>query len=133
MKTVSRALFDRNVLVQNDLWIVASRYQKMRDARWMFAFAHFRITQQINDGIRSRGFRDPDRVANRCRVDVLETTLVDDRATALFRVVHVIPQEGVMRDQPMRTDPPEVESDVRPDAMPLRHHTHRGSIRSLDP
>ena len=54
MKSVSRALFDRNVLVQNDLWIVASRYQKMRDARWMFAFAHFRITQQINISISCR-------------------------------------------------------------------------------
>src|SRR3954454_11362556 len=39
-----------------------SRYANLRDARWMFAFAHFRITQQINDGVKSGLFRNPDQL-----------------------------------------------------------------------
>ena len=51
MKPVDVKLFDLNMTIQNRLWDAADRYLKAKDARWMFAFAHFRITQLINDTI----------------------------------------------------------------------------------
>jgi hypothetical protein len=50
--------------IQGQLWDVASTYMRLKDARWMFAFAHFRITQQINDTIERSPwlFRNPDQL-----------------------------------------------------------------------
>ena len=64
MKPVDVKLFGLNMIIQIRLWEAADRYLKAKDARWMFAFAHFRITQLINDTIRKTPylFRDPDQL-----------------------------------------------------------------------
>jgi hypothetical protein len=62
MKFADPTLVKRSLQIQDDLWRVVASYEKMRDARWMFAFAHFRITQQINETIPKGAFRDPDQL-----------------------------------------------------------------------
>jgi hypothetical protein len=59
MKFDDPTLVERSLQIQDDLWRVVARYEKMRDARWMFAFAHFRITRQIKDAIPKGVSRDP--------------------------------------------------------------------------
>jgi len=61
MASVDRELLDRNLRMQTDLWHVSERYRTAADARWMFAFAHFRITQQINQALIASPwvFREP--------------------------------------------------------------------------
>src|SRR3954469_1163006 len=64
MNRVSGELLNRNVALQMDLWMAAKRYMDFQDERWMFAFAHFRITQLINDTLEKSPwlFRDPDQL-----------------------------------------------------------------------
>jgi len=51
MSSVDRDLLLLNQRVQSDLWTAAKLYLDARDVRWMFAFAHFRITQQLNEAL----------------------------------------------------------------------------------
>jgi hypothetical protein len=48
MKPVSPELLAQNKDMESKLSAVATQYWSMNDIRWMFAYAHYRITQQIN-------------------------------------------------------------------------------------
>jgi hypothetical protein len=60
MKPVSPELLAQNKLMESKLSAVATQYWSMNDIRWMFAYAHYRITQQINVAAQKYVFRDPD-------------------------------------------------------------------------
>lgn len=62
MKTANQKLLQDSLLVEGKLYRVVVAYESMRDIRWMFAYAHFRITQQINRAVRRPVFRDPDQL-----------------------------------------------------------------------
>jgi hypothetical protein len=64
MPTVDAALLRTSERIQAELWKAAKRYMDTEDVRWMFAFAHYRITQQINASLKSRPhlWRDPNRL-----------------------------------------------------------------------
>jgi hypothetical protein len=51
MPQVDERLLTLNKQIQNDLWTASKRYLDAGDVRWMFAFAHFRITQQLNEAM----------------------------------------------------------------------------------
>jgi len=61
MPQVDERLLALDQRIQSDLWRASKRYLDAGDARWMFAFAHFRITQQINETLLAKPFlyRDP--------------------------------------------------------------------------
>lgn len=63
MTMVSHELLLENQKIEKKLGLVADTYMTQKDVRWMFAYAHFRITQQINASIVIPGlFRDPNQL-----------------------------------------------------------------------
>jgi hypothetical protein len=53
-------MLEENKRIEAKLYSVATQYWSMNDIRWMFAYAHYRITQQINAAAQKPVFRDPD-------------------------------------------------------------------------
>jgi hypothetical protein len=62
MKVASEALLNDSKVVEKKLYHLVVQYQNMKDVRWMFAYAHYRITQQINRAVVKPVFRDPDQL-----------------------------------------------------------------------
>jgi hypothetical protein len=58
----SADLLKPNREIEKFLDQAAYKYIAMQDVRWMFAFAHFRITQRIDDEVPRLLFRDPDQL-----------------------------------------------------------------------
>lgn len=60
MKKASPELLADNKRIEAKLHSLATQYWSTHDVRWMFAYAHYRITQQINAAAQQPVFRDPD-------------------------------------------------------------------------